>query len=308
MLHYYAKKSFNEDPQLVKEPPTERGWVYGAQVTDEELAAVATQYDLDTGILKDVHDKNELPRVEYNQGLAYVFIRAPHQASRGNIVTTPFLAVLKGTLLITLSSNDYVKPAELFEQTKIDMKSTKHVFLQLVGYVISQYETFINSTGKYILNTEQRLRTREVDTKDFINFVTVENDLNIYRTNLTALEALLGRLGENKHEIFSDKDCEFIEDMILHGNQLLVATESHLSTVASIRNAYTTISNNTLNQRMKKLTLLTLLVALPNVFFGMFGMNVTLPFANESWAYEAILAISVTIVVVVAVFVRKIRY
>lgn len=308
MIHYYAKKSFNEDPQLVNEPPAERAWIYGAHVTDDEITAIASQYSLDTGILKDVHDKNELPRVEYSHGDTYVFIRAPRQASRGNIITTPFLAVLKGTLLITLSSKEYVKPTELFEQTHIDMKSTKHVFLQLVSYVVGQYEAYIHATGHYIHNTEQRLRTHEVDTKDFINFVTVENDLNTYRTNLTALEALLLRLSENKHEIFSDADCEFIEDIILHGNQLLVATESHLSTVASIRNAYTTISNNTLNQRMKRLTLLTLLVALPNVFFGMFGMNVPLPFANQPWAYEAILAISISIVVVVALFIRKIRY
>ncbi len=308
MLHYYAKKSFNEDPQQVKEAPIERAWVYGANVTDDELARVAEQYNLDAGILKDVRDKNELPRVEYNQGAAYVFIRAPQQASRGNIVTRPFLAVLKGTLLITLSSKEYVKPPELFEATKVDMKSTKHVFLQLTGHVIGQYQQYIQGTGKYIRNTEQRLRTHEVDNKDFINFVTVEHDLNEYRTNLTALEALLRRLSENRHALFSEKDCEFIDDMTLHVNQLLVATDSHLSTVDSIRNAYTTIGNNVLNQRMKTLTLLTLLVALPNVFFGMFGMNVTLPFAHEPWAYGAITGFSVALVIAVAIIVRRTRF
>jgi len=308
MLQYYAKKSFNEDPQLIKDPPTERGWIYGANVTDDELARLAEQYGLDSGILKDVHDISELPRVEYSKGLAYVFIRAPHQTSRGNIVTTPFLAVLRGTILVTLSSKEYVKPTELFEKTTVDMKSTKHVFLQLVGYVIGQYQAYIHTTGKYIRNTEQRLRTHEVDNKDFINFVTVERDLNEYRTNLTALVALMKRLGENRHELFNDKDCELIDDMILHANQLLVATESHLSTVNSIRNAYSTIGNNILNQRMKKLTLLTLLVALPNVFFGMFGMNVALPFAEQPWAYTAIMCLSLAIVVTVAYFIRKIRF
>lgn len=308
MLQYYAKKSFNEDPQLVKEPPIERAWIYGANVTDDELAKVAEQYDLDTGILHDVHDVNELPRVEYNRGSAYVFVRAPHQTTRGNIVTTPFLSVLKGTLLITLSSKEYVKPSELFEETKVDMKSTKHVFLQLVGHVIYLYQTYIHATGGYIRNTERRLRNHEVDNKDFINFVTVEHDLNEYRTNLTALEALLKRLCENRHDLFNEKDCELIEDMVLHVNQLLVSTSSHLSTVDSIRNAYTTISNNTLNQRMKKLTLLTLLVALPNVFFGMFGMNVMLPFADEPWAYGAVTGFSLAIVLVVAWFIRRVRF
>lgn len=308
MLHYYAKKSFNEDPQLTKDAPMDRAWVYGANVTDDELHRVTELYSLDSGILRDVRDKNELPRAEYSQGLLYVFIRAPHQTSRGNTVTVPFLAVLKGSLLITLSSKEYVQPTELFDATKVDMKSTKHVFLQLTSHVISKYEHLIHSTGTYIHNTSQRLRTHEVDNKDFINFVTVEHDLNEYHTNLTALQALLARLRENRHAIFGDKDCEFIEDMVLHVNQLLVATDSHKNTIDSIRNAYTTISNNTLNQRMKKLTLLTLLVALPNVFFGMFGMNVLLPFADQPWAYAAITGFSVALVVLVALFIRRIRF
>lgn len=308
MLQFYAKKSFNEDPQLIAEAPMDRAWVYGQDVTEDDLHRVTELYSLDSGILKDVRDKNELPRAEYSQGHLYVFIRAPHKTSHGNIVTVPFLAVLKGSLLITLSSKEYVQPKELFEQTKVDMKSTKHVFLQLTSHVIGQYEHFIHATGAYILNTEQRLRTHEVDNKDFINFVTVEHDLNEYHTNLTALQALLTRLRDNRHAIFGDKDCEFIEDMVLHVSQLLVATNSHKNTIDSIRNAYTTISNNTLNQRMKKLTLLTLLVALPNVFFGMFGMNVLLPFVDQPWAFAAIISFSVAIVLIVTLFIRRIRF
>lgn len=308
MLHYYAKKSFNEDPQLVKVAPGERAWIYGANVSEPELHEIVEKYELDPGILKDVKDTNELPRAEYSGGLLYVFIRAPHQTSSGNIITVPFLAVVKHTLLITLSSKEYVTPPELFAATKIDMKSTKHVFLKLISHVIGEYELFIHRTGKYILNTEHRLSSHEVGNKDFINFVSVEHDLNEYHTNLTALQALLVRLRDNRHQIFSDKDCEFIEDMALHVNQLLVATDSHKNTIGSIRNAYTTISNNTLNQRMKRLTLLTLLVALPNVFFGMFGMNVILPFADQPWAYELILAFSIAIVIIVALIFRKIRF
>ncbi len=308
MLQYYAKKSYNEDPQLTKEAPLDRAWVYGANVTPEDISFVCETYGLDPGILKDVHDKNELPRAEYSQGLLYVFIRAPHQTTQGSIVTTPFLAVLKGSLLITLSSKEYIKPDAFFAQTKIDMKSTKHVFLQLTSYVIGQYETFIHATGAYIQNTEHRLRSHEVDNKDFINFVTVEHDLNEYHTNLTALQALLARLRENRHEIFGEKDCEFIEDIVLHVNQLLVTTGSHKNTINSIRNAYTTISNNTLNQRMKKLTLLTLLIALPNVFFGMFGMNVLLPFSDQPWAYAAITGFSFGIVLIIALVMRRIRF
>lgn len=308
MLHYYAKKSFNEEPQLVDTAPTERAWVYGSEVTDHELATLIEHYQLDAGIINDVRDRHELPRAEYSKGILYVFIRTPYVTSKGHVRTAAFVAILKGSLLITLSTKKYVTPDKFFEHTRVDMKSTKHVFLQLVGYVINQYGEYIHATGRYVRNTEMRLSTHEVTNKDFIKFVSVERDLNEYRTNLTAMQVLLTRLHENRHDTFVDSDCEYIEDMTLLANQLLVSVESHFHAISSIRNAYTTISNNTLNRRMKTLTLLTLLVALPNVFYGMFGMNVPLPFAEEPWAYAAITSFTIMLVILAYLIVRRLRF
>ena len=309
MLRYYSKKSFNEEPQIVKTLPLERAWIYGDRLVESERALLSETFSLDDGILKDVFDSNELPRVEYSHGSLYVFIRFPRHASKGGSATTvPFLCILTGSVFITLSLGEYLTPQELFAQNGSTMKNMHTVFLQLINYVVSQYEVNIHETGVSIRTTENRLHSREVDNKDFINFVTVEHNLNEYRTNLTALDAVLTRLRDNRHDIFSDKDCEALEDTSLHVNQLLVTAQSHRSSVESIRNAYTTISNNTLNQRMKKLTLLTLLIALPNVFFGMFGMNVKLPFASEPWAYAAILSFSLLVVAAVAWIAKKTKF
>ena len=308
MLRFYTKKSFNEEPQEVKTLPTERAWIYGDRVVESELYSLVEPFSLDAGILKDVFDDNELTRVEYSDGALYVFVRYPSQVSHGAVATVPFLCILTGTVFIMVSSKEYFTPQDVFVTTAPNMKNVHTIFLQVINRVISQYETLIHQTGKYIRNTESRLHTHDVDNRDFINFVTVEHDLNEYRTNLTALDALLTRLRDNRHDLFAEKDCEAIEDMSLHVNQLLVAAKSHLSTVESIRNAYTTISNNTLNQRMKKLTLLTLLIALPNVFFGMFGMNVKLPFASEPCAYGAIVGFSLAVVIIAAWIAKKTKF
>lgn len=308
MLRYYVKKSYNEEPQEVDTPSTDHLWVYGAQVSGAELSNLATTYSIDDGILKDVLDKHELPRVEYNNSTLYVFLRTPHGLGDSTIVSVPFLSVLKNGTLMTVSSRDYFSPTELFEKVRFSMRSNKHVFLQIVAFVINQYEEHIQKTGTYIHNTKKRLETHEVGTGDFIKFVTVESNLNEYTKNLTAIQTVLSRLLENKHQIFSEKDCEYLEDIILHSNQLLVSVSSHTQAITSIRNAYSTISNTTLNNRMKTLTLLTLLVALPNVLFGMFGMNVVLPYAEQPWAYTAITVLSLIIVGTVYVLVRKMRF
>ncbi len=308
MLRYYVKKSYNEEPREVTTPSDEHMWVYGSEVNSDELLYLADTYHIDDGVLKDVLDKHELPRVEYAKGVLYVFLRAPHATPSDGISSVPFLTVIKNSTLLTLSSRSYLTPDDLFQNVRFSMRSNKHVFLQIVSYVIKQYQEYIQQTGAYIHNTKKRLETHEVDTKDFLKFVTVESDLNEYTTDLTAIQTVLARLRENKHQLFTDNDCEYIDDIVLHTNQLLVSVKSHTQAITSIRNAYSTISNTTLNRRMKTLTLLTLLVALPNVFFGMFGMNVVLPFSDQPWAYSAITFVSLAIVIGVYIVVRRMRF
>ena len=51
---------------------------------------------------------------------------------------------------------------------------------------------------------------------------------------------------------------------------------------------------------MKILTAATVIIALPNVLYGMFGMNVDLPFQNAPWAYGVIVLL--TLVLTLTIF------
>ena len=74
-----------------------------------------------------------------------------------------------------------------------------------------------------------------------------------------------------------------------------------------LRNAYSTIANNTLNHRMKTLAVLTVLITLPNVIYGMYGMNVALPFAEQPWAYMAIVVFTILIILIAYLLVRRLK-
>ena len=57
---------------------------------------------------------------------------------------------------------------------------------------------------------------------------------------------------------------------------------------------------------MKLLTVLTLFLAIPNVFFGMYGMNINLPFMHEVWAYPVVLGGSI-IAIFLVYFIARAR-
>ena len=56
---------------------------------------------------------------------------------------------------------------------------------------------------------------------------------------------------------------------------------------------------------MKILTAATMFIAIPNVFFGMFGMNVPLPFEHAGWAFIFVLMLTIFATVFIFVWARS---
>ncbi|MFZ2835843.1 Magnesium transport protein CorA [compost metagenome] len=300
MIRYYAKHSLNEDFQLLKTPRQDNVWLFATDVNLAEVEEVSSRYQFDHNITRDVLDRDELPRIEYKNDTLYVFLRSATRNKRGEVITSPLLSVVQPTVFATMMPGSALNPETIMQTELMIRDDTTVLLLNTFARVVADYESLIHRTAHYIKDTGHRLRTHDVNNRDFIRFVTIEDNLNEYTMNLDGMLAVASRLQENKHELFTTNDVEAIEDIILYLKQLLVAVESHSQSITSIRNAYSTIANNTLNQRMKILTMLTVLIALPNVFYGMYGMNIDLPFQNEPWAYTAIIGFTALLLVTIA--------
>lgn len=309
MIAYWAKRTPNEVFEQLRTPLEDAGvWVSGTTLSDDELRSIIKGDNLNANIVYDVRDRGELPRVEYSDGICYMFLRMPHLSKAGRVATLPVLSIVKGNRFFTLSIGDGIPPESLALSTlPITTEQTPTLLLGTMAASIAAYEEVILHTSRSITDTANRLRTHEITNRDFIHFVTVEANLHHSRMNLDSTLAMAHRLRENKHEILDDTELEALDDIMLHIDQLVVSTQSHLETVNSIRNAYGTIANNSLNQRMKTLTVFTVLIALPNVFYGMFGMNVVLPFQKEPWAYAAVVGFTAFLLLLVYIVAKKMR-
>lgn len=306
MLAYYAKRSPGEQFEQLNEPISDGVWVDAANASDGELDSLITRYQLDKNVVYDVRDRAELPRVEYSESASYVFLRQPRLAKSGHVTSLPLLCVVSDGAFITASIGDTLPPESLSLSTlPITTRQADSLLVGVIASVIATYEELIVHTERGIGDTSNRLRTHEITNRDFIHFVTVEANLNGCRMNLESILAMVRRLSENKRDMLSQDSLEALDDVALHIQQLLVSITSHSQSVESIRNAYSTIANNSLSMRMKTLTVFTVLITLPNVLFGMYGMNIALPFQDAPWAYAVVGSFSIVLVLFVYLIAKK---
>lgn len=307
MIKYYYKSLRTERMQELDEP--KRGtWAYVEAPSQRELEFLADKYTLELGHLQDALDEEEMPRLEREGNDSYIFVRFAYKNADGNVETAPLLFVFADNILITVSLVR-LPSFDRFMSGKIDFATTQRakLLLQVLHQIVDQYDVYINATSKQIKYIRSRLRGHEIRNQDFVDFVTIEDELNEFLSAIQPTNATLRRLLLGRHVPLFDEDQDIVEDLLLNNEQSIEACNSNIKSIVNIREAYSSISSNNLNRTMKLLTAATVIVAVPNLFYGMFGMNVPLPLQDEPWMYWVILALSLTTVLLGLWFARKKR-
>ena len=309
MLNYYSRQSNSGNFTKVDTPP--RGgnvWIHVDEANKADANKLIKAYNLDADIIKDVFDPNELPHIEYSEDgkTLYVFLRKAWRSKTDQIKTLPLLVVVGDKDFITISQAHSNLPLNNIDIKTYSLQQSQYfLLLSLIYTIVSEYGGLVNHTSDVVHTMKYRLRSHEITNKDFYRFITIEDNIAIYKYNLRAIISLIERLRDNQ-DIASNHDMiEAIDDILLYVHQLLASVESSEHSVASLYNVYSTVANNTLNLRMKTLTIVMLVVTVPNIFYGMYGMNVALPFANEPWAYWFVLGITVVIMLLIVILVRR---
>lgn len=307
MIKYFYKSLRSQDMRELKD--YQRGsWVYVEAPNEEEIEELVKKFDLEQGHLEDALDVDEMPRLEREGEQSYIFVRFAYKNEEEELVTAPLLFIFGKDILITVSAVR-LPSLDAFLQPKIDFATTQRakLVLQILQQMGENYDTFISRTSKQIKLIRSRLRGHEISSQDFIDFVLIEDELNEFLSSLMPTNATLRRLLLGRYMPLFDEDQDIVEDLLLNNEQSIEACNSNLKSINNIREAYSSISSHNLNNTMKLLTALTVVLTLPNVIYGMYGMNISLPFQHTHWIYFALLGFTFTVIGIMYTVARRNR-
>lgn len=308
MIKYYYKSLRSQQVQELTE--YKRGcWVYAEAPNPEEIELLIDKFKLDPGHIEDALDEDEMPRLEKEAEQSYIFVRYAYKNSEAELVTVPLLFVFSDDIVITISLV-HLPCLESFLGGRIDFATTQRakLVLQILHQIVEQYDTFINSTSKQIKLIRSRLRGHEISNQDFIDFVVIEDELNEFLAALMPTNATLRRLLRGRYIPLFEEDQDIIEDLLLNNEQSIEACNSNIKSIVNIREAYSSISSNNLNRTMKRLTVFTVMIMLPSMFYGMYGMNIDLPYQHQAWAFTTLNSFIILFCVGIYAFAKRRRY
>jgi magnesium transporter len=266
-------------------------WIRAEEPSADTIKQLSETYGLDEGHLRDALDPLEVPRYEVEGGTVYMYTRVPVREGEG-FTTIPWLLVYHDEAVITLASHA-LPPVEAWVEKTTNAITTQKakLLLQLLNIVNQTYAQHLNTIARAIRGLGPKLVERDVQNRDVLKLVAYEGVLQDFMSSLQPSQVVLNQLLNGKQIQFHEDDRDLIEDLVLSTGQMVELCRANLKTIVSLREASSTILTNNLNRVIRLLTSLTVILMIPNLITGLYGMNVTLPIADSPAAFTAILAV-----------------
>lgn len=305
MVTIYHKTSKEKKPHIIKEFKA-GSWVHVENPTDEELGQLAERHSLELGHLKDATDFYEVPRIEIEKDVTYVFARYP-MGEAATIITAPVLITIGQGFLLTISPKP-LPMLEKFISGDIDFSTSQEtkLLIQLFFQVNAAYTSFINRISRRIRSTSVQLDV--ISNRDIMRFVRFESILNDFMSALVPTSAMLQNLLSRRFLDLREEDEDLVEDLFLNTGQLIDICKLNLKSIVNIRESHSTIMTNNLNRVMKLLTSITIILTVNTMIASLYGMNVPLPFQHSSHAFSGIIGLTIGISIVLLLLFTKNRW
>ncbi len=300
----YYSRARERALQIIHEPRTGM-WVVSSAPATSELDSLASDYQLDRDRLEDAIDIYEAPRVEVEDGAVYIYTRYCYPEGK-EIATEPLLIVYTGDHLFTIvRSETSILHRLIHDQVEFVTTQKTKLLLQILNEVNRSYEGQLNKVAKQILRTRAQMRQARLSTREFLNLIELEEDLNEFLSALQPQALLFSTLLSGRYLRLYEDDRDIIEDIERSTSELIEQLRNRLRTLSSMREAYDAIATNSLNTIFKRLTSISIFLAVPTVVAGLWGINDAVPFEHTRYGFIYVAVIILTLTATVVWYFRR---
>lgn len=305
MISYYYRGKRGEELQTLDEFRVGT-WIHVENPNTEELEHLTEHFGVDEGVLHDALDPHEVPRIDHSDKLTSFFVRVPRN-TKNETITSPLLFVMSEKFIMTITGES-ASVFKGFVSGSLEFHTTqKTQFLLLfLAEINRNYQRFVNQISRGVRKIS--VSVTKIGDKEIVQFVQFERTLNDFLGALNPMNNAIEEILHEKYFKLYEDDKELMEDLSLSEEQLMRLCVSNLRAIVNVRSAYSTILTNNLNRTIKLLTMITIVLTVPTMIAGLFGMNVRLPVDPTSGSvFWLILAGSVALGIIIFFLIERRR-
>ncbi len=308
MISYWkCKDGFNEIHQWKS-----GCWIKVTNPTADDLSVLRERFAVPQDFSHDAEDIEERPRVDQEDNWLMVFVRVPCKDidKDGDTVfsTAPLVFLIRDDVFITVNYYETVVLDDFINWSKRRRINNCKGYDLLSSLMLSTSVWFLKYLKQMnvIMNDAERRLEQKMDNDELMRAMGLGKYLIYFITSLKGNMTVLTRIKKRLRALPHDEDL--LDDVEIETQQALDTASIYNEILERQQETYSSIIGNNLNRIMKTLTVVTILLMIPTVVAGYYGMNV--PNGLETWwlGFPMAITISVILMAIGYFFIRHSKF
>lgn len=286
MLEIYHSQ---EGQVLPISTPTYASWVNLVCPSPEELQRVHEECHIPLEFLQAALDIEEKSRVETEDNVKLVLVDIPitdlDMPEYEAYSTVPLSIIITEQLVVTVCMHDTTILRDIAENKlkNIQIKyKTRFVFTILIR-LAGRFVLYLSRIEKTSTKIERQLN-ESLKNEQLLQLLALSKSLTYFSTSLKASETTLKKMQRGHILTLYEDDFDLLEDALIEFSQAIEMAMSYSTILKATMETYSSVASNNLNDIMKVLAVITIVMAVPEIIFAFYGMNVEqLPYDHFFW-------------------------
>lgn len=271
-------------------------WINVVNPTKDDINELVSHFNTPDYFYEDISDIDERPRFDRDDGWILTIIRVPNRVrtedNQDPIYTTiPLGMMLKDNILVTVyyGQNNVISNFINWSNQKKINRAGYNLYISIFLESNFWYLKYLKQIHLQMKKAESSLSDK-MNKSELMHIMNIEKFLVYFTASLKDNESVLTRA--KRFIPTKSYDEDLMDDVEVELSQALHTSQIYSDILEREQSSYSSIINNSLNQTMKKMTIITICLMVAALVPGFYGMNLTN--GMEDWIYGFPFALCLT--------------
>ena len=278
-------------------------WISVYEPTQEEICTLTEEFGLDTGFVRSCLDEEESSRIEREGSQTLIIVDTAVAEKLEKSETYQFYTVPLGIIntadmvfTISLRRNQVLAAMADGKISNIQTEFRTRFILQVLMQISAGFVFYLKQIDKISYSMEQEL-SGAMKNQEIVQLMGLEKSLVYFTTSLKANLVTIEKIQRGRALKLYPEDEDLMDDVGIEFRQAVEMATIYSGVISAMMDAFSYVIANNQNAVMWRLTIITVIIEIPNIIFAFYGINTdTLPF-KSSWVYSIIITLILTVIV-----------
>lgn len=291
---------------------TKYKWYDISNLSEQDSDRLQDEFNFTPDIISYISDRHERPHYDYDVHthshlLVYdVPIWPTNTIKHFTAHPITFLVVGENVFTFHTESTSYVFDEfndEPMRERLFEAKDVTELLMIFLLYASQYFQRAVTQLDVERNSLDQKL-SDDIDNKDLVELSNIEKSLVYLSSSIQTDLMMLHSLDHSKLS-FTKTAHERLDDVLIESNQAAEMIQISQQVTKTLSATSNNMMNNNLNDTMKFLTVWSLVLTIPTILTGFYGMNVDLPVIHSPFDWVIITVLMIVLMVWLVVLMRK---